>query len=104
MIIPPATFMLFGCLYLYSKKTDVPIYSFEKHAREDATSTIYSPHVLILEGIFALHDQRMLDILDLRVRIYAQTLLQSSLTHQFRYLPKLMVISVSHEGVRISET
>ena len=29
--------------------------------------TVYSPHVLILEGIFALHDQRVLDMADLKV-------------------------------------
>jgi uridine kinase len=45
----------------------VPIYSFEKHAREAKTQPIYSPHVLVLEGIFALHDQRVLDLLDLKV-------------------------------------
>lgn len=45
----------------------MPIYSFEKHARIDKIQTIYSPHVLILEGIFALHDQRILDMLDLKV-------------------------------------
>lgn len=50
-----------------SKKADIPVYSFEKHARLENTTTIYSPHVLILEGIFALHDPRVLDILDLRI-------------------------------------
>jgi uridine kinase len=45
----------------------MPIYSFEKHAREDRTTSIYSPHVLILEGIFALYDPRVLDLLDLRI-------------------------------------
>jgi uridine kinase len=30
-------------------------------------NTVYSPHVLVLEGIFALHDQRVLDMLDLKV-------------------------------------
>ncbi|KAF2103382.1 uridine-cytidine kinase-like protein-like 1 [Rhizodiscina lignyota] len=49
------------------KKCEVPIYSFEKHARISKTQTIYSPHVLILEGIFALHDQRILDMLDLKI-------------------------------------
>ncbi|EON61021.1 hypothetical protein W97_00231 [Coniosporium apollinis CBS 100218] len=49
------------------KKAEVPIYSFQKHARIDKTNTIYSPHVLILEGIFALHDQRVLDMLDLKI-------------------------------------
>lgn len=33
----------------------------------DKTTTIYSPHVLVLEGIFALHDQRVLDMLDVRI-------------------------------------
>lgn len=49
------------------KKADIPIYSFEKHARLDKTNTIYSPHVLVLEGIFALHDQRVMDLLDLQI-------------------------------------
>jgi uridine kinase len=46
---------------------EVPIYSFQKHSRLEKTTTIYSPHVLILEGIFALHDQRVLDLLDLKI-------------------------------------
>ncbi|KAF2473860.1 uridine-cytidine kinase 2 [Lindgomyces ingoldianus] len=46
---------------------EVPVYSFEKHNRLEQTTTIYSPHVLILEGIFALHDQRVLDMLDLKI-------------------------------------
>ncbi|KAF2497103.1 uridine-cytidine kinase-like protein-like 1 [Lophium mytilinum] len=49
------------------KVAEVPIYSFEKHARLDKTISIYSPHVLILEGIFALHDERVLDLLDLKI-------------------------------------
>jgi uridine kinase len=65
---PTGSYMNSG-LHSPSKKTDVPIYSFEKHAREAKTSTVYSPHVLILEGIFALHDQRVLDLLDLKVNI-----------------------------------
>ncbi|KAF2083829.1 uridine-cytidine kinase-like protein-like 1 [Saccharata proteae CBS 121410] len=49
------------------KKVDIPVYSFEKHQRIEETNTIYSPHVLIVEGIFALHDQRVLDLLDLKI-------------------------------------
>ncbi|KAF1816813.1 uridine-cytidine kinase-like protein-like 1 [Eremomyces bilateralis CBS 781.70] len=49
------------------RKAEIPIYSFEKHSRLDKTTTIYSPHVLILEGIFALHDPRVLDMLDLKI-------------------------------------
>lgn len=50
------------------KRAEIPIYSFEKHARVDKTTAIYSPHVLVVEGIFALHDPRVLDLLDMKVR------------------------------------
>ena len=49
------------------QKANIPVYSFEKHARVNRTTTIYSPHVLILEGIFALHDERVLDMLDMKI-------------------------------------
>ena len=54
-------------MFANSKKAEIPIYSFERHARVDKVNTVYSPHVLILEGIFALHDQRILDMADLKV-------------------------------------
>ncbi|KAJ0118946.1 uridine-cytidine kinase 2 [Diaporthe amygdali] len=49
------------------KRAEIPIYSFEKHARVDKTTAIYSPHVLVVEGIFALHDPRVLDLLDMKI-------------------------------------
>ncbi|TAQ85018.1 hypothetical protein B7494_g6654 [Chlorociboria aeruginascens] len=49
------------------KRAEIPIYSFAKHARETNTTSIYSPHVLILEGIFALYDSRILDLLDVKI-------------------------------------
>ncbi|KAH6668624.1 uridine kinase [Plectosphaerella plurivora] len=49
------------------KRAEIPVYSFAKHQRLDHSTTIYSPHVLILEGIFALHDPRILDLLDMRI-------------------------------------
>ncbi|KAI4172875.1 MAG: hypothetical protein LQ343_003282 [Gyalolechia ehrenbergii] len=52
------------------RRAEVPIYSFEQHQRQENTVSIYSPHVLILEGIFALYDQRVLDLLD--VKIFAE--------------------------------
>ena len=55
------------------KKANIPVYSFEKHARLDKTTTVYSPHVLILEGIFALHDPRVLDLLDLKIYTEAES-------------------------------
>ncbi|KAK1775725.1 uridine kinase family-domain-containing protein [Copromyces sp. CBS 386.78] len=49
------------------KRAEIPVYSFEKHARLDRTTAIYSPHVLILEGIFALYDPRVLELLDMKI-------------------------------------
>jgi len=49
------------------KRAEIPIYSFENHQREEATTSIYSPHVLILEGIFALYDTRVLELLDMKI-------------------------------------
>ncbi|KAI0540723.1 uridine kinase [Xylaria digitata] len=49
------------------KRAEVPVYSFEKHQRMEETTTIYSPHVLILEGIFALYDPRVMNLMDMRI-------------------------------------
>lgn len=62
------------CLSAGRKRAEIPVYSFEKHARLDKRMTIYSPHVLILEGIFALHDPRILELMDMRVTILAQSI------------------------------
>ena len=51
----------------YRKRAEIPVYSFEKHARLEQTTAIYSPHVLILEGIFALYDPRVLELMDMKV-------------------------------------
>ena len=50
-----------------SRRADIPVYSFEDHQRQDRTTPMYSPHVLVLEGIFALYDQRILDLLDMKI-------------------------------------
>jgi len=50
-----------------SKRAEIPVYSFSKHQRLDTTTSIYSPHVLILEGIFALYDPRVLELMDMKV-------------------------------------
>lgn len=52
-----------------SKRAEVPLYSFEKHQRLEETTAIYSPHVLILEGIFALYDPRVMDLMDMKVSV-----------------------------------
>ncbi|EDN03102.1 hypothetical protein I7I51_08155 [Histoplasma capsulatum] len=49
------------------RKVEIPIYSFEKHQREERTTSLYSPHVVILEGILAFTDSRVADMLDIFV-------------------------------------
>lgn len=53
------------------KRTDIPIYSFQQHQRLDKTMSVYSPHVIILEGILALNDPRVLDLLDMKIFVEA---------------------------------
>ena len=54
------------------KRAEIPIYSFAQHSRLDKTMSIYSPHVLVVEGIFALHDPRVLKLLDMKVRVMSR--------------------------------
>ncbi|KAF7562786.1 hypothetical protein G7046_g1358 [Stylonectria norvegica] len=49
------------------KRAEIPVYSFAKHQRLEHTTSIYSPHVLVLEGIFALYDPRVRALLDMGV-------------------------------------
>ena len=78
----------------------MPIYSFEKHARAEKTTTIYSPHVLILEGIFALHDQRVLDLLDLRVGQFLDPYMNRQIPKVRRFLQTRTRTCVCPDGVR----
>lgn len=50
-----------------SKRANIPVYSFKEHQRQKETTPLYSPHVLILEGILALHDARINEMLDAKV-------------------------------------
>ncbi|KKK22420.1 uridine kinase [Aspergillus rambellii] len=47
------------------------VYSFAHHQRQAHTSPLYSPHVIILEGILALHDPRIMDLLDVKIFVEA---------------------------------
>ncbi|PYH88819.1 uridine kinase [Aspergillus ellipticus CBS 707.79] len=53
------------------KKADIPVYSFAEHQRQSQTTTLYSPRVLILEGILALHDPRIMELLDVKIFVEA---------------------------------
>lgn len=53
------------------EKTEIPVYSFTKHARTEKRTTIYGANVIIIEGILALYDHRLLDLMD--TKIYVDT-------------------------------
>lgn len=49
------------------KKASIPVYSFAEHQRQPQTTTLYSPRVIVLEGILALHGPRIVELLDVKV-------------------------------------
>lgn len=53
------------------EKAVIPVYSFELHDRTEKTTTIYGANVIIIEGLYALYDQRLLDLMD--IKIYVDT-------------------------------
>ncbi|KAL1991186.1 hypothetical protein VTN49DRAFT_5690 [Thermomyces lanuginosus] len=53
------------------KRANIPVYSFKEHQRQKETTPLYSPHVLILEGILALHDPRIVEMLDVKIFVEA---------------------------------
>ncbi|KAI5952490.1 URK1 [Candida jiufengensis] len=50
-------------------KATIPVYSFAKHARTDRTNTIYGANVVIVEGLYALYDERLLSMMDLKIYV-----------------------------------
>ncbi|GAB7017323.1 uridine kinase [Halostagnicola bangensis] len=48
---------------------EMPQYDFEVHNRKAETTTVEPTDILILEGILALYDEEILDMLDLRVYV-----------------------------------
>ncbi|CAX42926.1 uridine kinase, putative [Candida dubliniensis CD36] len=50
-------------------KTTIPVYSFTSHNRTSKTNTIYGANVIIVEGLYALYDQRLLDMMDLKIYV-----------------------------------
>ncbi|KAK6459541.1 uridine kinase [Scheffersomyces xylosifermentans] len=51
------------------EKTQIPVYSFQHHNRTSKSTTIYGANVIIIEGIYALYDQRLLDLMDLKIYV-----------------------------------
>ncbi|KAJ5739955.1 Uridine kinase, partial [Penicillium manginii] len=53
------------------KKAHIPVYSFAEHQRQPQTTTLYSPRVIVFDGILALHDPRIVDLLDVKIFVEA---------------------------------
>lgn len=51
------------------RKGHVPVYSFAEHARTDDIITVYGANVIIIEGIHALHDQKLCSLMNLKVYV-----------------------------------
>lgn len=49
------------------KKTEIPVYSFSQHNRTEKNITIYGANVIIMEGIYALYDPRLLELMDIKI-------------------------------------
>jgi uridine kinase len=45
----------------------VPIYDFNTHSRSDQSITVYGASVVLFEGIFALYDPRIRELMDLKL-------------------------------------
>lgn len=48
-----------------------PVYDFAQHNRSDKTLTINPSKVIVVEGILVLHDQRLCDLLDIKIFVDA---------------------------------
>lgn len=52
---------------LQGKSIDKPIYDFEKHTRKKETLLVNAKDIVILEGILILDDERIRDLLDIKI-------------------------------------
>ena len=48
---------------------DMPVYDFERHTRKDYTERFCPNDTIILEGILALYDERIRDMMDLKLYV-----------------------------------
>ncbi|CAO3699960.1 unnamed protein product [Rhizopus stolonifer] len=49
------------------KSVTVPVYNFATHAREERTVSIYGANVIIFEGVLALYDKDIRDMMDVKI-------------------------------------
>ncbi|KAH3685755.1 hypothetical protein WICPIJ_003274 [Wickerhamomyces pijperi] len=51
------------------RKGHVPVYSFTEHARTQDIITVYGANVIVIEGIHALHDEKLRSLMNLKVYV-----------------------------------
>ena len=56
---------------IHGNAVNIPIYDFATHTRKKEIQTIEKHHIIILEGILALFDQEIRDMMD--IKIYVET-------------------------------
>ncbi|RHZ78191.1 hypothetical protein Glove_166g245 [Diversispora epigaea] len=49
------------------KRVEIPVYDFVTHSRIQQSTPIYGANVIIFEGIFALYDRRILELMDMKI-------------------------------------
>lgn len=52
---------------------NMPIYDFANHNRSEETTTIHAREIIILEGILILEDQRLRDLMDIKIFVDTDT-------------------------------
>lgn len=60
-------------LMLQGQAVEIPVYNFVTNGREKRRETIQPSDVVILEGIFALYDSKVIQLADLRIYVEADT-------------------------------
>lgn len=55
------------------KDINMPIYDFANHNRSEETTTLHSREIIILEGILILEDQRLRDLMDIKIFVDTDT-------------------------------
>ena len=58
-------------LLMADETVQIPIYDFNTHTRTDETLTIGNHHIIVLEGILALFDEKIRDMMD--IKLYVDT-------------------------------
>lgn len=57
----------------HSRAVEIPVYSFVLHQRTHEKKYMYGPAIVIVEGIFVLHDPATRDLLDLKIFVQADS-------------------------------